>query len=258
MFQREGRRVIIHVDKGRSLRNQTCNIALCQIGLNQRKHIVQKLIQLGDTQLLQVLHRSQDHLALPLHTVPVIIDCAKSRIAHRCRTVQVIDARNQILLHLLLHVHSLDVASCKGSFRVIDVIALRFGHIDIYAADRIHQLHEGPDVDTNVLRDIHLEILANLPRHQVRTAVPEHMRQPVPLPFVFSGRDLHTDGTLKADQMYLIRLTIDGQKNAGIASCIVIKLRGAVIGSDQKDIEYRLILLDLARCLNCLFLFDFT
>ena len=162
----------------------------------------------------------------------------------------------EILLHLLLYVHALDVPFRVGSLRVIDVVCFRLGHVDIHPADGIHQLDERPDVDADVFCHVQLEALADLARHQRGAAVTEGMRQPVILSLILPVEDRHAACPLKAHQMNLFSLLIDGEKNTGVASRIFVKLLGAVITSDEKNVIDITVGENIALRLNCLCLRD--
>ena len=248
-LQGHGKLLYIAAQKARQLHQQRGDLGFGKVGLYQGQHGVQQVIQLGDAGVLDLIQNGLDNGALALDTVPVVVDLAQAGVLQGGVAVEVVEAR----------VHVVDDEHRVGGHFPVQGLGFHLSDVDVHAAHGVHDLHEGVEVDADIVVHLHVEAILHGVHGQLGTAVAEGVGDPVILALVAVQQDGHAEAALDGDQADGVVLDVQRDQNQAVGAGVLTELGGvlgavqlvqvgegvgivdglgALVGADEQDVQH--------------------
>ena len=193
----------IAAQKARQLHEQRGDLGLGKVRLDQRQNGVEQVVQLHDAGVLHLIQHGLNDGALALDALPVVVDLAQTGVLQRRVAVKMVGAR----------VNVVDDQHRVGGDLPVQGLGLHLGNIKVYAADGVHDLDEGVEIDADVVVHLHVEAVLDGFHCQLCAAVAESVGDPVVLALVPIQQNRHTGAALNGNQFDGIVLDVQGAQN---------------------------------------------
>ena len=248
-LQRHGHLLHIAAQKARQLHEQRGDLGLGKVRLDQRQNGVEQVVQLHDAGVLHLIQHGLNDGALAFDALPVVVDLAQTGVLQRRVAVKVVGAR----------VNVVDDQHRVGGDLPVQGLGLHLGNIKVYAADGIHDLDEGVEVDADVVVYLHVEAVLDGFHCQFCAAVAESVGDPVVLALIAVQQDRHAGAALDGDQPDDVILDVERDQDHAVGARVVAELGGvlravelvqvgegigvvdglgALVGADEQDVQH--------------------
>ena len=251
-LQRHGKLFHLRPQEPGQLHQQGRDLGFGEVGLHQRQHGIEQVVQLGDAGVFDLVQHRRDHGALALDALPVVVDLAQARVLQRRVSVEVVQPRG----------HLVDDEHGVGGHFPVEGLGFQVGDLDVHAAHGVHDLHKGVEIHADIVVHLHVEAVLHGVHRQLGPAVAESMGDPVILALIPVQQDRHAGAALDGDQFDGVLPDVqrdqDQRVGPGIGAELgsilgavqlvevgegvgVVDCLGALVGTDQQDVEHVLI-----------------
>ena len=221
-LQRHRHLLHIAAQKARQLHKQGGDLGLGKVRLDQRQHGVQQAVQFHDAGVFHLVQHGLDDGALTLDALPVVVDLAQTCVLQRRVAVKVVEAR----------VNVVDNKHRVGGDLPVQRLGLLFGDVDIDAADGIHDLDKGVEIDANIVVDLDVEAVLDGFHRQLGATVAEGVGDPVVLVLVAIQQNRYAGAAFDGDKADDMILDVQRNQNHAVGAGIIAEL-GRILGAVQ-------------------------